>query len=130
MIDYLMAVRTAPHQSYQNWEERIMSILNLTLKAVAICRSTMSADMEHILKSLSTKEAIIRKTAKGNDSFKHELMGSLADVNRMLNDVFSHLTLIGTKSNTEGAASDVLMDEFWDAIKELDSTGMCTYVYV
>ena len=37
VIDYLHAVRTAPHQSYQNWVERIMSILNLTLKTVAIC---------------------------------------------------------------------------------------------
>ena len=72
MIDYLHAVRTAPHQSYRNWVERIMLILNLTLKTVAICRPTMSADMEHILKSLSTMAAIIRKTAQGNDSLKDE----------------------------------------------------------
>ena len=57
----------------------IMSILNLALQTVAICRSAMSADMEHILKSLSIMEAI-RKTAQGNDSFKDESMGSLADV--------------------------------------------------
>ena len=56
---------------------------------------------------------------------------SLADVKQILNDLFSHqLTLKGTKSNTEGAASDVLMDELWDAIQELDSTGMCTYMYI
>ena len=90
----------------------------------------MSADMEHILKILSTMAAIIRKTAQGNDSFKDELMASLADVKQMLNDLFSRLTLKGTKSNTEGAASDVLMDELWDAIQELDSTGMCTYKYI
>ena len=57
-----------------------MSILNLALQTVAICRSNMSADMEHILRSLSIMEAIIRKTAQGNDSFKDESMGSLADV--------------------------------------------------
>ena len=34
----------------------------------------MSADMERILKSLSTMAVIIRKTAQGNDSFKDELM--------------------------------------------------------
>ena len=107
-----------------------MSILNLTLKTVAICRSTMSADMGHILKILSTMAAIIRKTAQENDSFKDELMASLADVKQMLNDLFSRLTLKGTKSNTEEAASDVLMDELWDAIQELDSTGMCTYMYI
>ena len=53
-----------------------MSILNLALQTVTIYRSTctMSADMERILKSLSTMAAIIRKTAQGNDSFKDELM--------------------------------------------------------
>ena len=53
-----------------------MSILNLALQTVTIYRSTctMSADMECILKSLSTMAAIIRKTAQGNDSFKAELM--------------------------------------------------------
>ena len=97
VIDYLHAVRTAPHQSYRNWVERIMSILNLTLKTVAICRSTMSADMEtHSETILSTMAAIIRKTAQGNDSFKDELMASLADVKQMLNDLFSRLTLKGT----------------------------------
>ena len=57
-----------------------MSIMNLSLKTVAIYRSTMSADMEHILKSLSIMAAINKKTAQGNDNFKDELMGSLADV--------------------------------------------------
>ncbi|KAK3107615.1 hypothetical protein FSP39_018317 [Pinctada imbricata] len=79
----------------------------------------MSADMEQILKSLSTMAAI-RKTAQGNDSFKDELMGSLAEVKQTLNDLFSRLTLKGTKFNTEGAASDALMAELWDAIQELD----------
>ena len=61
--DYLLAVTTAPHQSYRNWVEMIMSTFNLALQTVAICRSTMSADMEqlHILKSLSIMEAIIQK---------------------------------------------------------------------
>ena len=47
-----------------------------------------------------------------------------------LNNQFTLPYLNGTKSNTEGAASDVLMDELWDAIQELDSTGMCTYMYI
>ena len=46
----------------------------------------------------------------------------------MLNDWFSRPTLKETKFYSEGAASDVLMDELWDAIQELDSTGMCTYM--
>ena len=44
------------------------------------------------------------------------------------NDLFSRLTLKGTKFYTEGAASDVLIDELWDAIQEIDSTGM--YIYI
>ena len=93
----------------------------------------MSADMERILKSLSTMAAaIIRKTAQGMTVSKMNWckMGSLADVKQTLNDLFSRLTFKGTKFNTEGAASDVLMDELWDAIQELDSTGMCTYMTI
>ena len=42
----------------------------------------------------------------------------------------ARLTLKGTKFNTEGAASDVLMGELLDAIQELNSTGMCTYMTI
>lgn len=36
--DYVLAMRNAPHQSYRNWVERIMSTLNLSLQAIAIER--------------------------------------------------------------------------------------------
>ena len=45
-LDYLCAVRTAPYHSYRNAVERITSILNLGLQAVATARKSMLADMK------------------------------------------------------------------------------------
>lgn len=43
--DYVLAIRTAPHQSYRNWVERIMSTLNLALQTIAIERRKMSDEI-------------------------------------------------------------------------------------
>ena len=45
-LDYLCAVRTAPYHSYRNPVERIMSILNLGLQAVALAQKKMPDEME------------------------------------------------------------------------------------
>ncbi len=41
-LDYLIAARTAPHNSFRNPVERIMSLLNVGLQAVGIMRETKS----------------------------------------------------------------------------------------
>ena len=45
-LDYCCAVRTALYHSYRNPVERIMSILNHGLQAVALAQKSMPADME------------------------------------------------------------------------------------
>eukprot|EP00731_Ephydatia_muelleri_P010010 Em0005g596a len=45
-LDYLCAARTAPYHSYRNPMERIMSIVNLGLQAVALAREKMPEEME------------------------------------------------------------------------------------
>ena len=45
-LDYLHAMRTAPHQSYRNPVERKMAIVNLGLQAIAIARAEMPKEME------------------------------------------------------------------------------------
>ena len=40
-LDYLCAARTAPHHSYRNSCERVMSILNLGLQSVGLARIKM-----------------------------------------------------------------------------------------
>ncbi|GBC12012.2 hypothetical protein GLOIN_2v1791831 [Rhizophagus irregularis DAOM 181602=DAOM 197198] len=54
----LIAVHTAPHHSWTNPAERIMSILNLGLQNVAIMRNTMSDESEALFDKADTLDEI------------------------------------------------------------------------
>lgn len=125
--DYVLAMRTAPHQSYRNWVERIMSSLNLALQTIAIERRKMSDQMEHIIKSLNTMVSI-RKAADKNDSFKTALTDSLEPVKSSLNSLFERLSLKQKNFMIGSPASDNLMEELWQALRDLDDTGIHVYL--
>lgn len=125
--DYVLAMRTAPHQSYRNWVERIMSSLNLALQTIAIERRKMSDQIEHIIKSLNTMVSI-RKAADKNDSFKTALTDSLEPVKSSLNSLFERLSLKQKNFMIGSPASDNLIEEMWQALRDLDDTGI--YVYL
>ena len=59
-LDYLCAARTAPHHSWRNPVERMMSILNLGLQSIGLMRSEMSAEAESALKNCSSL-SLLRK---------------------------------------------------------------------
>lgn len=124
--DYVLAMRTAPHQSYRNWVERIMSSLNLALQTIAIERRKMSDQMEHIIKSLNTMVSI-RKAADKNDSFKTALTDSLEPVKSSLNSLFERLSLKQKNFMIGSPASDNLIEEMWQALRDLDDTGIHVY---
>lgn len=125
--DYVLAMRTAPHQSYRNWVERIMSTLNLALQTIAIERRKMSDQMEHIIKSLNTMVSI-RKAADKNDSFKTALTDSLEPVKSSLNSLFERLSLKQKNFMIGSPASENLMEELWQALRDLDDTGIHVYL--
>lgn len=125
--DYVLAMRTAPHQSYRNWVERIMSTLNLALQTIAIERRKMSDQIEHIIKSLNTMVSI-RKAADKNDSFKTALTDSLEPVKSSLNSLFERLSLKQKNFMIGSPASDNLMEELWQALRDLDDTGIHVYL--
>lgn len=125
--DYVLAMRTAPHQSYRNWVERIMSSLNLALQTIAIERRKMSDQMEHIIKSLNTMVSI-RKAADKNDSFKTALTDSLEPVKSSLNSLFERLSLKQKNFMIGSPASDNLIEEMWQALRDLDDTGIHVYL--
>lgn len=56
-LDMLVAGRTAPHQSYANPAERVMSLINLGLQNVALNRDEASPDVESKVKSRSSMKA-------------------------------------------------------------------------
>lgn len=125
--DYVLAMRTAPHQSYRNWVQRIMSTLNLALQTIAIERRKMSDQMEHIIKSLNTMVSI-RKAADKNDSFKTALTDSLEPVKSSLNSLFERLSLKQKNFMIGSPASDNLIEEMWQALRDLDDTGIHVYL--
>ena len=55
-LDYLCAARTAPHHSYRNPVERIMSIINLGLQALALARAKMPDEMEALAKNATASK--------------------------------------------------------------------------
>ncbi len=75
-LDFLIAARTAPHNSFRIPVERIMSLLNIGLQAVGIMREKPSDQFEAILKSANSMEDI-RKIATKADNFKEEFISSL-----------------------------------------------------
>lgn len=63
-IDTLIAVRTAPGNSWLNPAERQMSILNLALQNCALMRDQCNSDAEHALLSCNSMADIRKKAAK------------------------------------------------------------------
>ena len=82
-FDMLIALRTAPHQSWTNPAERIMSILNLALQGVALMRESMSYDMEILFGKASTLEEI-RNAAKNSPQLASELQNSITLIQELL----------------------------------------------
>ena len=75
-LDMLIAVRTAPSQSYYNPAERVMSTLNLGLQNVALERKQMPAGFEMQVKSLNSLKALRNASEKNNglkDAFKESM---------------------------------------------------------
>ena len=60
-LDYLCAARTAPHHSWRNPVERVMSILNLGFQSIGLMRSEMSSDeqIERLWEILQTIEPLL-----------------------------------------------------------------------
>lgn len=104
-----------------------MSSLNLALQTIAIERRKMSDQMEHIIKSLNTMVSI-RKAADKNDSFKTALTDSLEPVKSSLNSLFERLSLKQKNFMIGSPASDNLMEELWQALRDLDDTGIHVYL--
>ena len=65
-LDTLVAMRTAPTLSWGNPMERVMSVLNLGLKAIALAREEISNKMEKIFKKCNGMGEVW-STAKGHE---------------------------------------------------------------
>lgn len=89
-LDLLISSRTAPHQSYRNPAERIMSHLNLALQSCALSRQAMTPALEMRMKSLNSMKAV-RAAASRDPSLKPALMEAVKPAMDGVKDMFGRL---------------------------------------
>ena len=118
-LDYLCVARTAPYHSYRNPVERIMSILNLGLQAVALAREKMPDEMEATATRCNSLKAL-RAVAEQKPDFVGSVVDSIAPVKILLSDVARRLELKQKKFKVFTAASAGELDAFWTALLAID----------
>jgi hypothetical protein len=112
-FDLLVAVRTAPQQSWANPAERIMSILNLGLQGVSLVRENMSDGMEKLFDRCNKLEEI-RQAAKSNAQLEIELKNSVKAIRDLLNNRTERLVLNGNKFVCNSPATSNDVDAFFE----------------
>ncbi|POG62444.1 hypothetical protein GLOIN_2v1882875 [Rhizophagus irregularis DAOM 181602=DAOM 197198] len=123
-FDMLIAMRTAPAQSWTNPAERIMSILNLGLQGVALLRDQMSSEMEDLFSRKNTLEEI-RLVAKNNSQLESELRNSIKSIQQLLNRRTERLVLDNENFICKSPADDEEIARFFESIISIDSTLRC-----
>ena len=89
-LDLYCAIRCAPHHSYTNPAERCMATLNLGLQGGALCRNSMSEEMEGAVKNCGTLKSL-RDKAEKKANLKDSLSESMQHVIDMVTGVFNRL---------------------------------------
>jgi hypothetical protein len=118
-LDMYCAVRTAPHGSWANPAERIMSTLNLALQNVALSRDQMADPaFEKTMKGKSTMAAI-RATAVEDPDFGAAVKESVKPVIRVLAERFSRLEYKEQALQTETAIEVAEILQFSNDIKDI-----------
>ena len=95
----LVAIRTAPNNSWVNPAERCMSLLNLALQHVALSRSKMSQRMEDCIKNKFSLNAV-RNATSSKLHLKEEYGKSMEGVVELINGRFSRMKLKGIPVTT------------------------------
>jgi len=109
----LIAMRTAPHHSWTNPAERIMSILNLGLQGVALVRDAMSLESETAFAKLDTLDEI-RNAAKANENLQNDLREYITRVQELLEKRTERLVLHDEPFQCYSPANKTTIDDFFN----------------
>ena len=104
-LDFLIAARTCPQQSWRNCVEKIMSLLNLAMYGVALVRKQVGDDNEDLIAKAGGTMANLRAAAKENVDFQAMCMQFVQPVRELLEQRYSQLDLKGTQFETVNPAS-------------------------
>lgn len=109
-LDMLIACRCAPHQSYNNPAEKMMSLLNLGLQNVSLTRKEMEIGHEMKMKSLSTMSALRKNKTEALISALKVFINAPIQI---VKDVFSRLKRTHGDAYAHDACSE---DEITDIL--------------
>ena len=118
-LDYLCACRTAPHHSFHNPAERVMSVLNLGMQSVGLVRRQLNEEVETEIQRCTTMSQI-RELALKKPSIKESLLDSVSPVKVTLADIAQRLELKRKKFSVGTAASEAEISDLWSQLKEID----------
>jgi hypothetical protein len=121
---HVIAVRTAPGNSWTHLAERVMPVLNLALQNVALERSRMSPQMESLIKCKNTMHDV-RLTAEHFSQLKTEYKEPTEGVIHvtLVNSRFRRMHLKGTLLMTYQGVIECNVDSFFEnnIIHRIDS---------
>lgn len=109
-LEMLIAIRTAPKNSWVNPADRCMSLLNLALQHCALDRREMRPDFETKIRHKSSLNAI-RNVGKITPALKTAFGESMAPVIEKVNDRFRRMKLKGVPFTTYKGISDAIIDD-------------------
>lgn len=118
-LDYLCAARTAPYHSYRNPVERVMSVVNLGLQAIALARKEMPHEMEAAAARCNNLKAL-RLVAQQKPDFVSSVVDSIEPVKILLTDIARRLELKKKKVEVFVAATTDELDALWAALLAID----------
>ena len=85
-LDLLVVGRTAPHHSWRNPVERIMSVINLGLQCVGMMRKEGSTDFEKAIKNANNLKAV---RAAVKEKYSNEVSACLLPPQQLVNSITS-----------------------------------------
>ena len=115
----LIAVQTAPGNSWMNVAECVMPVLNLAMQNVALEQPRMSPQMESWLKWKSTM-AEVRSSSKHFPRLKVEYKASMEGVVNLLSSRFRRITLKINGLMTYEHVKEIDVDSFFQNIHTID----------
>ena len=116
-LDYLCASRTAPHHSFRNPAERVMSVLNLGMQSVGLARRQLEQEEETEIQRCTTMSQI-RELALKKPSIKESLLDAVSPVKVTLADIAQRLELKGRRFSIGTAATEAEISDLWSQLKK------------
>ncbi|XP_064646150.1 uncharacterized protein LOC135499336 [Lineus longissimus] len=117
-LDVLIALRTAPSNSWANPVERIMSIVNTGLQGVGMMRRKMSDDFESAIAGAGSVKEMREKLP--SEELKVELEESLAFPIDILKNQMARLALKEKPFQSFDPASEATIDALWQQCLTVD----------